>query len=38
MHYSNLKKQFDVTTAWASTHKPVKLEKYLLENAEENLH
>lgn len=32
LDFNNLKRQYDVTAAWAASHKPVKLDQYLIEN------
>ena len=36
LNFNYMKEQYEVTSAWAKSHKPVKLDQYLAENAEEN--
>ena len=36
LNFNYMKEQYEVTSAWAISHKPVKLDQYLAENGEEN--
>ena len=36
LNFNYMKEQYEVTSAWAMSHKPIKLDQYLAENAEGN--